>query len=138
MSLFTEKNYIQWVKQFINFHSGIHPREMGPKEITEFLSHLAIDKNVSASTQNQAPNALVAKYEVAPKHTETKCKLSYLKRLSDGAFHLKLNKPIPLNCVLKRKNLNDRLHKTTNNHRVRLIFRDSSTHKIESLFFRDF
>lgn len=59
MSLFTEKNYIRWVRRFIAFHRGKHPRQMGANEITEFLSHLAADKNVAASTQNQALNALV-------------------------------------------------------------------------------
>ena len=58
MSLFTEKNYIRWVRQFIRFHRGRHPREMGAKEITMFLSYLAADRNVSAATQNQALNAL--------------------------------------------------------------------------------
>lgn len=59
MSIFTEKSYILWVKRFVAFHGGKPPREMGAKEITAFLGHLAIDKNVSASTQNQALNTLV-------------------------------------------------------------------------------
>jgi integron integrase len=59
MSLFTEKNYIGWVRQLIAFHHGKHPREMGAAEITEFLTHLAAVKNVAGSTQNQALNAIV-------------------------------------------------------------------------------
>lgn len=59
MSLFTEKNYILWVRQFIAFHQGKHPRTMGKEEITEYLTHLAVYQNVAASTQNQALNALV-------------------------------------------------------------------------------
>ena len=63
MSLFTEKAYVAWAKRFVAFHKGTHPREMGPSEITAFLSHLASDRNVSASTQNQALNALVYLYK---------------------------------------------------------------------------
>lgn len=63
MSLFTEKNYLRWARRFIRYHRGRHPREMGAAEITEFLSHLATKKQVSAATQNQALNALVFLYK---------------------------------------------------------------------------
>jgi site-specific recombinase XerD len=59
MSLFTEKNYVLWVRQFIAFHHGRHPREMGSEEIVQFLTYLATVRNVASSTQNQALNALV-------------------------------------------------------------------------------
>jgi integron integrase len=62
MSLFTEKSYIAWCRRFVAFHDGKHPRDMGTKEITAFLTHLAADRNVAASTQNQALNALVFLY----------------------------------------------------------------------------
>lgn len=62
MSLFTEKAYLHWGKRFVTFHQGKHPREMGAAEITQFLSYLATSKNVAASTQNQALNALVFLY----------------------------------------------------------------------------
>jgi len=55
----TEKVYVYWIKRFIRFHSYKHPREMTESHIREFLSHLAMNLNVSASTQNQALNALV-------------------------------------------------------------------------------
>lgn len=58
----TEKNYCYWVKQFILFHNKKHPRDMGKIEIEAFLSHLVVKKNVSASTQNQAFNALLFLY----------------------------------------------------------------------------
>ena len=61
-SLRTEDTYIHWLKRFIFFHNKRHPREMGKVEIGQFLSHLATDKHVSASTQNQALNALVFLY----------------------------------------------------------------------------
>jgi integron integrase len=59
----TEKTYISWVYRFIIFHDKRHPNEMGGKEISEFLSNLAVERKVSASTQNQALNALVFLYK---------------------------------------------------------------------------
>ena len=50
----TEASYLQWIKRFILFHKKRHPRDMGKQEITAFLTHLAVDKVVAASTQNQA------------------------------------------------------------------------------------
>ena len=57
-SIRTEKSYVQWVKYFILFHGKRHPAEMGAEEIVAYLNHLAITRRVSASTQNQALNAL--------------------------------------------------------------------------------
>nr|WP_255495714.1 phage integrase N-terminal SAM-like domain-containing protein [Sinimarinibacterium sp. NLF-5-8] len=51
-SLRTEQAYVDWIKRFILFHDKRHPREMGAVEVTAFLSHLAMDRQVSASTQN--------------------------------------------------------------------------------------
>ena len=48
----TEQSYVQWVKRYILFHNKRHPKDMGGVEIREFLNHLAIEKYVSASTQN--------------------------------------------------------------------------------------
>lgn len=58
----TEKTYCYWVRYFIRFHGLRHPREMGEREVREFLSWLAVEKHVAASTQNQALNALVFLY----------------------------------------------------------------------------
>ena len=55
----TEKTYISWIYRFITFHDKRHPKEMGGKEIADFLTNLAVERKVSASTQNQALNALV-------------------------------------------------------------------------------
>jgi integron integrase len=60
----TEESYIQWIKRYILFHSKRHPREMGTAEVEAFLNHLAIEKKVSASTQNQAKSALFFLYDV--------------------------------------------------------------------------
>ena len=58
----TEKAYVGWIKRFIFFHGKRHPAEMGEPEIARFLSSLATDRHVSASTQNQALNALLFLY----------------------------------------------------------------------------
>jgi integron integrase len=58
----TEEAYIHWAKQFILFHRKRHPLEMGEIEVGAFLEHLAVNKAVAASTQNQALNALVFLY----------------------------------------------------------------------------
>ena len=58
----TEECYAQWAKRFILFHHKRHPRTMGAAEVEQFLTHLAVTGNVSASTQNQALNALVFLY----------------------------------------------------------------------------
>ena len=51
-SIRTEESYINWIKRYIIFHNKKHPKEMGEKEINEFLTHLAVKENVAASTQN--------------------------------------------------------------------------------------
>lgn len=61
-SLRTEKTYIGWIKRFILFHGKRHPRGMGKPEVEEFLSYLAAQRHVAASTQNQALNALLFLY----------------------------------------------------------------------------
>lgn len=61
-SLRTEEAYVHWAKRFILFHGKRHPLDMGPAEITAFLSHLAMVDTVSASTQTQALSALLFLY----------------------------------------------------------------------------
>ena len=61
-SIRTERQYVQWVKRFILFHGKRHPRDMGASEVEAFLTHLAVEGNVSASTQNQALSALLFLY----------------------------------------------------------------------------
>jgi integron integrase len=58
----TEKAYISWSRRFILFHHKRHPKEMGAEEIRAFLTHLAINGRVAASTQNVALNALLFLY----------------------------------------------------------------------------
>jgi hypothetical protein len=58
-SLRTEEAYLDWVRRFILFWTKQHPRDLGAVEVAAFLSHLALDRLVSASTQNQALSALL-------------------------------------------------------------------------------
>jgi site-specific recombinase XerD len=58
----TIQTYEQWLRRFLRFHGRRHPREMGSAEVNAFLSHLAVDLQVSPSTQNQALSALLFLY----------------------------------------------------------------------------
>lgn len=62
-SLRTEKAYWYWIRYFIRFHEMRHPLEMSEREVREFLTWLATQRNVAAATQNQALNALVFLYD---------------------------------------------------------------------------
>ena len=62
LSIRTENQYRYYIRQFILFHHKRHPNEMGEGEIREYLSHLAINRNVAASTQNVALHALLFLY----------------------------------------------------------------------------
>jgi integron integrase len=61
-SIRTEQVYVDWARRFILYHGKRHPREMGAPEIEAFLTHLAIGRQVSAATQNQARAALLFLY----------------------------------------------------------------------------
>lgn len=58
----TEEAYAGWVRRFILFHGKRHPKEMGEPELQAFLTHLAMQRHVSASTQNQALSAILFLY----------------------------------------------------------------------------
>ena len=61
-SLRTEDAYVDWTRRFILFHGKRHPQELGAPEVQAFLSHLAVARRVSPSTQNQAKAALLFLY----------------------------------------------------------------------------
>jgi integron integrase len=61
-SIRTERAYIDWIRRFILFHHKRHPASMGAPEISAFLSHLAVEGKVAASTQTQALSAIVFLY----------------------------------------------------------------------------
>ncbi len=61
-SIRTEDAYVDWARRYIHFHGRRHPQDMGAPEVSAFLTHLATERNVSASTQNQAKSALLFLY----------------------------------------------------------------------------
>lgn len=88
----TEKAYVRWILRFIFFHGKRHPREMGEAEVTRFLSHLAAERRVSPSTQNQALSALLFLYKEVLKQD-----LAWLSGI------VRANRPIRLPVVLTRE-----------------------------------
>ena len=71
LSLRTEQAYWDWIRRYIIFHGRKHPRDLAESEVRAFLVHLATERRVAASTQNQALNALVFLYRqngVSPAH----------------------------------------------------------------------
>ena len=68
----TEETYVSWIKRFILFHGKRHPRDMGATEIEAFVTHLAVERNVAVTTQNQALSAILFLYKyVLKKVVET-------------------------------------------------------------------
>jgi integron integrase len=62
LALRTEQAYLHWMRRYVRFHGRRHPRDMGPAEVEAFLTHLAVDARVAASTQSQALQALLFLY----------------------------------------------------------------------------
>jgi hypothetical protein len=54
----TEETYLAWIKRFILFHGKRHPKDMGSLEIESFITHLAVERHVAVTTQNQALSAI--------------------------------------------------------------------------------
>ena len=90
-SIRTEQAYIDWIKRFIIYHGKRHPGEMAEEEVAEFLTHLARDLNVAASTQNQALSALLFLYKEVLKH-----EIGWLEKVE------RAKKPPKLPVVLSR------------------------------------
>ena len=61
-SIRTEESYVRWVREFILFHHKRHPEDLGEAEVSRYLTHLAVNHKVTASTQNQALSALLFLY----------------------------------------------------------------------------
>jgi integron integrase len=88
----TEQSYVHWIRRFVSYHHGKRPSHMGGAEIHQFLSHLAINKHVAASTQNQALNAIVFLYRKVVK-----------KELGDFSDFPRARRPKRLPIVLSRQ-----------------------------------
>lgn len=68
----TERAYVNWIRQYILFHDKKHPKDMGTVEVEKFLTYLAVERNIAASTQNQALSAILFLYkEVLKRPLET-------------------------------------------------------------------
>jgi len=78
----TEEAYLSWIKRYIHFHNNRHPKEMGSEEIKVFINNLAVNHQVSSSTQNQALNAILYLYKnVIKKEIQFVDGLQYVKRI---------------------------------------------------------
>ena len=62
-SLRTEESYVYWIRGYVRFNGLRHPRDMGAREVTAFLTHLAVERDVAAATQQQALSALLFLYK---------------------------------------------------------------------------
>ena len=87
----TEKAYVNWIKRYILFHQKQHPADMGPEQVEAFLTHLAVEGNVAASTQNQALSALLFLYSEVLKQPLGQVDVTWAK------------KPVRLLVVLTRQ-----------------------------------
>jgi integron integrase len=87
----TEKAYIGWIRRYVRYHGMRHPTCLGEAEVSAFLTHLAVDRKVSASTQNQALSSLLFLYRKV-----LKAELGWL----DGLVHAR--RPARLPVVLSR------------------------------------
>src|SRR5437870_6886569 len=90
-SIRTEQAYVDWIKRFIIYHDKRHPAGMGEEDIAQFLTHLARDLNVAASTQNQALSALLFLYKEVLKQ-----EIGWLEKVE------RARKPAKLPVVLTR------------------------------------
>ena len=95
----TEKAYVYWAERYIRFHGIRHPNLLGTAEIEQFLTHLAVEGHVSASTQNQALAALLFMEKAA---TRVRSPLACLMRSCQEAILAAPSKKILLFIVNKR------------------------------------
>ena len=106
-SIRTEQAYLQWIKRFILFHNKRHPKDMGEKEISQYISHLATDRKVASSTQNLALNAIVFLYKQVLKID-----------LGDFGHMERAKKPEKLPRVMSKKEIGQVLAEISGTHRL--------------------
>jgi Phage integrase, N-terminal SAM-like domain len=80
----TEKSYCQWVRRFVVFHHLRHPQKMGAAEVAAFLTHLARDRHVAASTQNQAVEWLLIRNDTEGPMKFAAARRACLRRAAGG------------------------------------------------------
>jgi integron integrase len=103
----TEQSYVAWIRRYILFHNKRHPKEMGIPEIEAFLSYLAIEENVAASTQNVALSALIFLYKEV---------LRINQPLSLNAFRAKRSTYLP--TVLTKEETQSVIQQLTGEHQL--------------------
>ncbi len=126
LSLRTEQAYVGWIRRYVYFHHLRHPAEMGAAEVQAFLTHLAVDRQVAASTQNQALNALVFLYKTV-----------LARPLGDLSEVVRAKRPQRLPVVLTRDDVATVLQHVRPPHRLvaRLLY-GSGLRLIEALRLR--
>lgn len=102
-SLQTEKVYLSWIRAFIRFHQKQHPSELYNEHIEQFLSHLAVNRQVSAATQNQALCALVFMYRYIIKRDIVDLNYSFTKKPKRMPTVLDVNEVNTLLHLMKGK-----------------------------------
>jgi integron integrase len=100
-SMSTEKSYVDWARRYILFYDKKHPSEMGGREVESFLTHLAVKRKVSASTQNQALSALLFLYK------------EVLNTELEGVDAIRSKKPVKLPIVLSHREVQSLLKAMT-------------------------
>jgi integron integrase len=103
----TEEAYVSWVRRFILFHQRRHPADLGPNEVHQFLTHLAVEDEVSASTQNQALSALLFLYRTL-----------FTRDLGDMHPVVRARRPRHLPVVLTRGEVRALLSQLSGVHRL--------------------
>jgi integron integrase len=91
-SIRTEQAYVDWIRRFVLFHDKQHPAALGLPEIEAFLTHLAVELRVAASTQNQALSALLFLYREVLRH-----------EIADGVAMVRANKPARVPTVMTKE-----------------------------------
>jgi integron integrase len=102
----TEQAYVDWVRRYILFHQKRHPSTLGEEEIRAFLAHLAADRNVAASTQNQALSAILFLYR------------EVLKKELEPILITSARRPERLPTVLTREEVGQVLSDLTGTHKL--------------------
>ncbi len=112
-SIRTENAYVNWITRYILFHKKRHPKDMGAPEIQDFLTHLAVQKNVAASTQNQALSAILFLYREVLQ-----------KELDDSINAVRAHRPQRLPTVLTKDETQRVLRSMSGTHQLaaRLLY----------------
>jgi site-specific recombinase XerD len=106
-SIRTEQTYVDWIRRFILFHGKRHPSDMAEGEISAFLTHLAVQRHVAASTQNQALCALLFLYTQVLER-----KLDFMDKIE------RVTRPPKIPVVLTRDETHAILGELTGEHRL--------------------